>query len=163
MGTRERAAERAAQCIAIRVFLADGDDYFRNGLQELLDSHDGIVVVGTCSDRRDAPGEVARLHPDVVVHDFWMPHVGADEARGLTATLARSARVILLSLHSTTEHVLDAMHAGTCGYLLKNRAAEEIVEAVRAVHDGRVYLSRTIADLLALEYVREPARAHRAH
>ena len=164
MGTRNVAAEGAAPGIAIRVFLADGNDYFRVGLRDLLRSHDGIEVVGTCSDHREAPIEVARLQPDVVVHDLTTPHVDADQAAALIRALSAFSRVILLSLNSTTEHVLHAIDAGACGYLLKNGAAEEIVEAVRAVHGGRLYLSRRIADLLAGEYLRHaPSRATRLH
>ncbi len=150
--------------IAIRVLLSDGNDYFRDGLHDLLRSHDGIEVVGTCSDHRDAHVEVARLRPDVVVHDLSKPHVDADETAALIRALSAFSRVILLSLISTTEHVLHAVEAGACGYLLKNSAAEEVVEAVRAVHSGRLYLSRRIADLLAEEYLRHaPARAARLH
>ena len=159
MGTRYAAVDRAAPDIAIRVLLADGDDYFRDGLHELLHSHDGIEVVGACPDHRDAPLSAARLHPDVVVHDFSIPHVEAHEAAALIGALSLYSRVILLSLDSSTEHVLHAVGAGACGYVLKNQAAEEIVEAVRAVHGGRLYLSRRIADLLAAAYLRHaPSR-----
>ena len=164
MSTRHVAAERAAPATAIRVFLADGNDYFRDGLRDLLRSHEGIEVVGACSDPRDAPVEVARLEPDVVVHDLSTPHVDSEQAAAVIRALSALSRVILLSLNSTTEHVLHAIDAGACGYLLKNGAAGEIVEAVRAVHAGRLYLSRRIADLLAGEYLRHaPSRAPRLH
>jgi len=153
-GIRASPRECATSSNAIRVYLADGNDYFRDGLRDLLKAHDGIEVVGAAGDVRHAEMEVSRLRPDVVVRDISLPHMDGAEAAALVRALAACARVILLSLHATTEHVLHAMQAGACGYLLKSCAAEEIVEAVHAVHGGRRYVSHKLAELLAEEYLR---------
>lgn len=139
---------------AIRVYLADANDYFRDGLHDLLTARDDIVVIGATADGRQAEIDVARLRPDVVVRDVSLPHLDGSETGALVRSLAASARVVLLSLHATGEHVLHAFEAGACGYLLKSCAAGEIVEALHAVHRGRRYVSRKLAELLADEYLR---------
>lgn len=154
---RRRAA--TAPGIAIRVFLADGDDYCRAALRELLQGHDGIEVVGECPDPVRAAAEARRARPDVVIHSASTGYADAAREEALVGALAASGRVILLSPHATPEHVLHAIGAGARGYLLDCCAAEEIVEAVRAVRGGRTYLGRRIVDLLAKEYLRAP-RAH---
>lgn len=145
---------------AIRVYLADANDYFRDGLHDLLKEHGDILVVGATADGRQAEMEVARLRPDVVVRDVSFPHLDGSETGAIVRALAASAHVVLLSLHATAEHVLRAFEAGACGYLLKSCAAEEIVEAVRAVHRGRRYVSRNLAEFLADEYLRRARERH---
>lgn len=154
MRASPRATEPTTSRNAIRVYLADENDYFRDGLRDLLKAHDGIEVVGAAANGRQAELEVGRLRPDVVVRDISLPHMDGAQAAVLVRGLAACARVILLSLHATTEHVLHAMEAGACGYLLKSCAAGEIVEAVHAVHAGRRYVSHKLAELLAEEYLR---------
>lgn len=151
-----RAAEEAvtSSSNAIRVYLADANDYFRDGLHDLLTARDDIVVVGATADGRLAELDVAHLRPDVTVRDISLPHVDGCDAGTLVRALAASTRVILLSLHATGEHVLRAFEAGACGYLLKSCAAGEIVEALHAVHRGRRYVSRKLAEVLAEEYLR---------
>ena len=139
----------------IRVYIADDHAIIRDGLRSLLEERDDMEVVGGGADGRQAVVDVNELRPDVVIMDISMPGRNGIEATALLRASAPSSRVIILSMHATTEHVFHALQAGARGYLLKNSAGAELVEAVRAVHAGKRYFSQKIADLLVDDYVRE--------
>ena len=139
----------------ITVFLADDHAVVRDGLQFLLEAQPDIRVVGDAADGREAVRHVARLCPDVVVMDIAMPELNGIEAAREVRYVCPAAQVIILSMHSTTEHVFRALQAGARGYLLKESAGIEVVKAVRAVHAGHRYLSQKISDQLVDDYVRQ--------
>jgi len=87
--------------------------------------------------------------------DINMPNRNGIEATQLLHTAASSTRVIVLSMHSTSEHIFRALQAGARGYLLKDSAGTEVVAAVRAVHAGKRYLSAKVADAALDDYVRD--------
>lgn len=133
----------------ITVFVADDHAIVREGLASLLGAQPDIRVVGTAVDGRDAVREVARLEPAVVVMDIAMPQMnGIEAAREIRDRVPRT-RVIVLSMHSSAEYVFHALEAGASGYLLKESAAKEVIAAVRAVHAGRRYLGKKVADVVA--------------
>ena len=133
----------------IAVFVADDHAMVREGLAGVLGAQPDIRVVGTAADGRDAVREIAKLGPDVVVMDIAMPQMnGIEAAREIRDRVPR-ARVIILSMHSSAEVVFHALEAGAAGYLLKESAAKEIIDAVRAVHAGRRYLGRKVAEMVA--------------
>jgi len=141
--------------VKIRTYIADDHAIIRDGLRALLEARDDIEVVGDSADGRQAVIDVNRLRPDVVIMDISMPHRNGIEATALLRASTPSARVIILSMHATSEHVFHALQAGARGYLLKNTAGAELVEAVRSVHAGKRYFSQKIADLLVEDYLRE--------
>jgi DNA-binding NarL/FixJ family response regulator len=87
--------------------------------------------------------------------DISMPQLNGIEAAALVRDAAPQARVIMLSMHATSEHLFRALQAGARGYVLKNSAGAELVDAVRSVHAGKRYFSAKVADLLVDGYVRE--------
>jgi DNA-binding NarL/FixJ family response regulator len=130
----------------ITVFLADDHAVVRDGLKLLLESQADIKVVGDAADGRTALKQLGRLRPDVAILDIAMPGLNGIE---ITAQLQQSApgtKVVILSMHSTPEHIYRALQAGARGYLLKESAGLEVVKAVRRVHGGRRYLSDAISD-----------------
>jgi len=133
----------------ITVFVADDHAIVREGLVNLLSSQPDIRVVGTAIDGRQAVREVVKLQPEVVVMDIAMPQMNGIEAAREIRARAASARVVILSMHSSVEHVHHALAAGAYGYVLKQSVAQEIIEAVRAVRAGRRYLSPGIAEVIA--------------
>jgi DNA-binding NarL/FixJ family response regulator len=139
----------------IRVYIADDHAIIRDGLRVLLEARDDIEVVGGAGDGRQAVKDVNELRPDVVIMDIAMPHRNGIEATALLRASTPSARVIILSMHATSEHVFRALQAGARGYVLKNSAGAELVEAVRTVYAGKRYFSPKVADLLVDDYVRE--------
>ena len=100
-----------------------------------------------------------QLHPDVVVMDIAMPELNGIEATLQIHDVSPSTQVLVLSMHSTTEHIFRALQAGARGYLLKDSAGAEVVDAVRAVHAGRRYLSQKIASAVIDDYISDRQRA----
>jgi DNA-binding NarL/FixJ family response regulator len=141
--------------VSITVFLADDHAVVRDGLRALLEAQPDIRVVGDAADGREAVGQVARLGPDVAVIDIAMPELNGIEAAREIGEVCPSSQVIILSMHSTTEHIFRALQAGARGYLLKESAGIEVVNAVRAVYAGHRYLSQKISDRLIDDYVRQ--------
>ncbi len=141
--------------MSITVFLADDHAVVRDGLRVLLEAQSDITVIGDAADGREAVSRVARLRPDVVVIDVAMPELNGIEAAREIGEVCPSTQIIILSMHSTTEHIFRALQAGACGYLLKESAGIEVVNAVRAVHAGHRYLSQKISDKLVDDYVRQ--------
>ena len=133
----------------IRVVLADDQDVVRAGLQAVLRTAKDVDVVGQASTAEEALALVDRFHPHVVVMDLSMN--GMD---GLTATrdiVSRNngSRVLVLTMHSEKEYLVPSLEAGASGYLVKNVADRELVDAVRAVANGDVYVSPSAARVLA--------------
>jgi DNA-binding NarL/FixJ family response regulator len=131
------------------VFVADDHAIVRDGLVSLLSAHAGMEVVGTAENGRDAVNEVLRLAPRVVVMDISMPDLsGIDAAREIHASLP-DVGIVILTMHSSAQYVFEALEAGVRGYLLKESASVEIIDAVRALEQGRRYLSRKVAEIVA--------------
>jgi RNA polymerase sigma factor (sigma-70 family) len=141
--------------MSITAFLADDHAVVRDGLRFMLQAQKDIQVVGDAANGRDAVQRVLELRPDVVILDIAMPELnGIDAARQIHETCP-STRSIILSIHSTAEYVFRALQAGAHGYLLKETAGIEVVNAVRAVHAGHRYLSQKISDQVIDDYVRQ--------
>jgi DNA-binding NarL/FixJ family response regulator len=142
--------------VSVSVFLADDHAVVRDGLWALLDAESDISVIGDAENGRDAAYQVAQLCPDVVIMDIAMPVLNGIESTLEISVVCPSTRVIILSMHSTTEHVIRALQAGAYGYLLKDSAGVELVDAVRTVHAGHRYLSPKITDSLVDQLVQQP-------
>lgn len=142
--------------MSISVFLADDHAVVRDGLYALLNVEPDINVIGVAEDGRDAAKQVAQLCPDVVIMDIAMPVLNGIEATAEIRVVCPAARVVILSMHSTTEHMIRAFQAGACGYLLKESAGSELIEAIHMVQDGHRYLSPEIADRLIDQFIEQP-------
>lgn len=129
----------------IRVLIADDHALLRHGLKALLGASGGIEVVAEAADGREALRAAQAAAPDVAILDLAMPELNGIEAARLLRERRPQTRVIVLSMHSSSEHVHRALAAGADGYLLKEAAADEAAAAVRAVHAGKRYLSQALA------------------
>jgi DNA-binding NarL/FixJ family response regulator len=141
--------------MTIRVLIADDHAIVRDGLRALLEAERDIQVVGDAADGRDAVRQAAQLCPDVVLVDIAMPELNGIEASRQIREVCPSAHVIILSMHSTAEHIFRALQAGARGYLLKESAGQEVIAAVRAVHAGQRYLSHKISNQALDDYARQ--------
>jgi RNA polymerase sigma factor (sigma-70 family) len=112
-----------------------------------------MKVVGDAADGRQTVSLVRQLCPDVVVMDIAMPELNGIEATRQIREFCPSAQVVILSMYATTEHIFQALQAGALGYLLKESAAVEVVNAVRAVHAGNRYLCQKIDDVMVDSYM----------
>ncbi len=135
--------------MTITVLIADDHAILREGLASLLAAQPDIRVTGTAAEGREAVREAARLLPHVVILDIAMPQMNGIEAAREIRERAPQSRVVILSMHSSAEHVFHALEAGARAYVLKDSAASEIVAAVRAVQAGRRYLSPKVAEIMA--------------
>jgi DNA-binding NarL/FixJ family response regulator len=127
----------------------------RDGLRYLLEAQPDITVVGDAADGRQTLQYVEQLRPDVVIMDIAMPELNGIEAARRIRTDCPSTQVIILSIYSTEEHVSRALQAGARGYVLKESAGIEVVNAVRAVHSGHHYLSQKLSDQLIDDYLHQ--------
>jgi DNA-binding NarL/FixJ family response regulator len=139
----------------ITVILADDHPVVRDGLCFLLNAQSDIKVVGTADNGHEAVQLTTKLNPNVVVMDIAMPLLNGIEATQQITSTCPHTRVMILSIHFTSIHIQRALQAGAMGYLLKESAGEEVVEAIRTVHEGRRYLSRKIAETVVEDYVRQ--------
>lgn len=137
----------------ISVFLADDHTLVRDGLKFILESETDIRVIGAAGDGKTAVRECLRQKPDVILMDIAMPTINGIEATAQILRQEPSLKVIILSMHETRQHILNALKAGASGYLLKESAGEEVIQAVRAVVQGRRYLSQRIAERILDDYL----------
>ncbi len=137
----------------IRVFIADDHAVVRDGLKYLLESQGDISVIGVAGDGKSAVRDCLSLKPDVILMDIAMPDINGIEATALIGQQDRSIRVIILSMHDSREHILRALKAGASGYLLKESAGDEVIQAVRAVVQGHRYLSQRITERVVEDYL----------
>lgn len=135
----------------IRIVLVDDHAMVRMGFRMLLSSFADIEVVGEAEDGETGYQRYAELTPDVVVMDLSMPGMGGIEALRRLTTRYRDARVLALSAHEDTAHPRRALKAGALGYVSKRSAPEELIDAVRSVAAGRIYLGPELARKLAVQ------------
>ena len=138
----------------IRVLLADDQTLVRQGIRTLLELEEGIEVVGTAANGREAIAAVERLRPDVVLMDMRMP-----ELDGVAATRALAERfpeiaVVILTTFDDDEYVFEGLKAGARGYLLKDVSSDDIAEAVRTVAAGGALIQPSIARKVVAEFGR---------
>ncbi len=138
----------------IRILLVDDHALFRAGMKALLQSMKAIEVVGEANNGRDAIRLVEQEQPDIVLMDIAMPTLnGLDTTRHIVRKFP-DVRVIILSMHTTRQYVLQALEAGASGYLVKDAALGELEAAVRAVAQGETFLSSSVSKFVVDEYKR---------
>ena len=137
----------------IRILLADDHTVIRLGLKLLLERQADFVVVGEAEDGRKAIQLAESLQPDVIVMDVAMPNLNGIEAtRQITTALSKVA-VVVLSMHSDESYVMRALKAGAKGYLLKDSAEADLIQAIRTVVTGKSYFSAAVSKMLLEDYV----------
>jgi DNA-binding NarL/FixJ family response regulator len=139
----------------IRILLADDHTVMRRGLRLLLESQPEFSVVAEAADGRDAIAQAEATQPDVAVVDIAMPNLSGIEAAQRMSVALPHIAIVILSMHSDEGYVLRALKVGAKGYLLKDSAEGDLIEAIKAVHQGRTFFSPEITDMLVADHVRE--------
>jgi DNA-binding NarL/FixJ family response regulator len=140
----------------IRVLLADDQALVRAGFRLILDAEPDIEVVGEAADGEAAIAAAFDAHPDLVLMDIRMPRLdGIEATRRLLAHL-NGTRVLILTTFDLDEYVVDAFRAGASGFLLKTAPPQQLVAAVRTVHDGDALLAPASTRRLIEQYARAP-------
>ena len=141
----------------VTVLLADDHAVVRDGLRALLEDGNDLQVVAVAGNGREAVAEALRLRPDIVIMDIAMPELDGVEATRRIVEKCPDTRVLILSMYLSAEHVYRALQAGAQGYVLKESAGEEVVDAIRALRAGKRYLSHRITETVIDDYLREGA------
>jgi DNA-binding NarL/FixJ family response regulator len=141
----------------IRVLVADDHPLVRTGLRKILEEVGEWEVVAEAGNGRDAVRQALALRPDVAILDIAMPELNGIEATAQICRREPGVRVLILSMYADEAYVVQAMHAGARGYLLKESADAEVVRAVTAVAQGKSFFSPEIARIMLDEYTRQVA------
>jgi DNA-binding NarL/FixJ family response regulator len=148
--------------MSVRVVVADDHQIVRDGLVALLGALEGVEVVGTAADGRDAVHVVGETLPDVVVMDIQMPGLDGIEATRFITGAHDGVRVVMLTMNEDDDTVLSAVRAGASGYLLKGSGADEVSNAVRAAHAGGMVFGASLAGRVAALFAGGPRREAQA-
>ena len=140
--------------MSVRILLADDHKLVRQTLRRFLESEAEFELVGEAGDGRQALAEVAKLKPDVLLLDIMMPGLNGLEVTRRVRREHPKTRVLVLSMHPEKAYVLRALQNGATGYVVKQADISDLIAGVRAVSEGKRYLSARIAhlDIEALEH-----------
>lgn len=143
--------------MAIRILIVDDHGVLRAGLRALLNSEADLEVVGEAVDGSDGLEQAARLQPDVVLLDISMPGMSGIEVTRRLAGQFPEIRILLLTIHEDTSLLREAIQAGAAGYILKRAVETELIDAIRAVAAGKIYVHPAMTRAL-LEEQQPPVR-----
>jgi DNA-binding NarL/FixJ family response regulator len=146
----------------MRLVIADDHGVVRGGLKLLLDRQPDMEVVGEASDGAEAVAETLAHRPDLAILDVAMPRrTGLEATRDIKA-LAPDVSVLILSMHDDEHYLYEALKAGASGYVLKQKAGQELVDAIRAVGRGESFLTNSAQRSLVREWMADPTSRPRA-
>lgn len=139
--------------MSTRIILAEDHRITREGLFNMLKDRPDMEVIGEAENGREAVRLAEELSPDLVIMDVTMPDLNGIDATRIITSHSKNIKVIALSMYSDKQFVQGMIYAGASGYLLKDCAFEELVNAIRAVIDGNTYLSPGIAGIVVQDYL----------
>lgn len=136
----------------IRVLIVDDHSLLRQGFSQLLGLESDIDVIGTAQNGEEAILMCLDLKPDVVLMDINMPKVNGIQALRRIKDIGITTKVIMLTIHDDREYLFETMNLGAEGYMLKDTDSESLVEAIRSVHSGSVYIHPALMDAYTTVY-----------
>jgi len=135
------------------IVIADDHTIVRQGLMKLLEEEKGMRVIGEAKDGREAVRTVKELEPDIVIMDIAMPKLNGIEATRQIKQAGIKTKIIILSMHDHSRYIRELLGLGVSGYLLKNAASRDIVNAITSSIKGNTYLSPSISSRVIEDYV----------
>jgi two-component system response regulator NreC len=145
----------------IKILIADDHKILRQGIRSLLAPQPDFEVVGETADGPETLKETFKLKPDVVLMDIGMPNLNGFEATRQIKKNLPEVKVLILTMYQDDEYVLQALHSGASGYVLKDVAVEELVTAIRAVNNDQYYLSPSISRTVIDAYLRKTEKGEK--
>jgi DNA-binding NarL/FixJ family response regulator len=146
-----------------KVLLVDDHAIIRQGLSSLLEKQPDIEVVGGVEDGRQAIDTVRKLNPNLVIMDISMPNLNGIDATRKISEESSGVKIIALSIHSSRRFVAEMLKAGASGYILKDCLFDELIEAIRTVLGGGIYLSPKITGIVIDDYVQRLSKQYQSN
>ncbi|PKP29894.1 MAG: DNA-binding response regulator [Bacteroidetes bacterium HGW-Bacteroidetes-16] len=140
----------------IKILIADDHQLFREGLMTLLSSALNIEIVAQAENGKQTIEKAKKLNPDIILMDIGMPIINGIEATGILQMEAPKIKVIALTMHSEKHFIKGMLEAGAYGYLFKNCAYDELIDAINTVYAGKKYLSDDITEFIIHDYIGKP-------
>jgi len=137
----------------ITAFLADDHQMFRQGLRTLLASTTDIQVVGEASDGQESLQQIEKLQPNVAVLDIAMPGLSGMEVTKRLAKIAPKTKALILTMHADCFYAVEALKANALGFMLKEESFDMLIDAIRAVAAGNMFVSPTLETPVLKEFV----------
>ena len=138
----------------IRLILADDHDVVRSGLRMLLEAQTDMEIVGEAKTGREAVEQARTLSPDIVLMDIQMPDMNGIEATQQIRKLAPDVAVLALTMHENDQYFFEMLHAGSSGYVPKRAAPDDLLNAIRIVGKGEVFIYPSLATKLVQDYLK---------
>jgi two-component system response regulator NreC len=148
---------------SIRVLLVDDHQVLRDGLRLLMESEPDMVVIGEAADGQQALESAKNLRPDVVVMDLSLPDISGIEVTRQVTKNYPDMKVLVLSMHSKKEFVINAIEAGAAGYVPKSSTHESLLDAIRTIQSGQRYLHPMAANALVEGYIEDGSSAEQRY
>lgn len=139
--------------MTITIFLADDHGIVRDGLRVLLNAQPDMRVVGEAATGREAMRQITKICPHIAVLDLAMPDLNGIETTRQLRDLCPDTQAIILSMYLSSEHIYQALKAGARGYVLKEAAANELINAIRTVATGQRFLNDKVSNKLITDYL----------
>jgi DNA-binding NarL/FixJ family response regulator len=141
----------------LRILLADDHTVVRQGLRKVLEERPDWEFVAEAGDGREAVRQAEELEPDIAIVDITMPLLNGIEATRQIVKRSPTTRVLILTMHSDEAYVNQVLQAGATGYLLKESADVDLIQAVSAVSQGKSFFSPAVARTVLDDYLRRLA------
>lgn len=143
--------------MAIRLIIADDHKIFREGLINLLSVSGNIEIIDQAENGRQAIEKADLLNPDILIMDIGMPILNGIEATNILHKKKPDIKVIALTMYAEKHFIKGMFDAGAYGYLFKNCAYEELIDAITMVYNGKKYVSDKITEILIDDYIGKPS------
>ena len=138
----------------VRLLLVEDLMLTRTGFRALLESSEEVEVIGEAANGREAIKQARKLNPDLILMDVAMPELNGIEAARQIRDAQPDIRIIMVSMHTDRQYIFESLRAGASGYVPKDSAFAELLEAIRSVMAGSTYLSPPLTSIVMDDYVR---------
>jgi DNA-binding NarL/FixJ family response regulator len=138
----------------IKIILTDDHRIFRDGIKSLLSENEDIQIIGEASDGIELMEMLKVMVPDIVIMDITMPKISGIEIAKQISSLYPELGILILSMHTNEEFVINSIKAGAQGYLPKDTSKEELLKAIHAIYEGGEYYSKNVSDNFLKSYIR---------